>query len=206
MTLLELTLPGLFRQAIAEKPFRLEVKDNILRIVEEKNLDGDKCQWVEISLKNQPSVFCFSIDFADKAGYDTTFRFFNTDEKTSISGLRSKNDAIIICEKDGKAFVFLIELKSKDTGKYLQQLKLSKLFVNFVIDRFNCIKSINDNKLDKHHGFIKEDIEFRGILFRCRNRQDKGGTSKKILFEDENGLLMAYRPCHECYPLEIFLP
>ncbi len=126
-------LPEVFKKAIAESPFHIKPNnEQILKIIEEDT--SCSCKWVEISIKNLPSTFCFSIDYKDKGGFDFVFPFFNTDKTTNISGLRSKNDAIIICQINQQIHVFLIELKSENKGEYLQQLELSKIFVNFVID------------------------------------------------------------------------
>ncbi len=195
------SVPDIFQKAIAEKPFHIKPDNSdILRIIE--NDISCACEWVEISIKNLHSVFCFSIDFKDKAGCDYAFPFFNADEETRIKGLRSKNDAIIICQIDQQVYVFLIELKSENTGKYLQQLKLSKVFVNFIIDIFNIV--------NESYEINKEDIIFKGILFRCRKRSNKGTTRKeeKAKFDEnrDKSLSIAEEPCHDTYRLQYFLP
>lgn len=197
---LSFLLPEVFERAIAESPFHIKPNtEQVLRIIEKD--DSCSCEWVGISINNLPSTFCFSIDHKDKVGgYDFVFPFFNTDKTTNISGLRSKNDAIIICQIEQQIHVFLIELKSENKGKYLQQLELSKIFVNFVIDRFNLVNQSCQIK--------KEDITFKGILFRCRKRSGKGTTRKKDKAEFENrqaSFLIAEEPCHDTYRLQYFL-
>lgn len=196
---LSFLLPEVFERAIAESPFHIKPNnEQILKIIEEDA--SCSCEWVEISIKNLPSTFCFTIDHKDKGGSDSVFPFFNTNETTRIKGLRSKNDAIIICQIEQQLHVFLIELKSENKGEYLQQLELSKIFVNFVIDRFNLVNQSCQIK--------KEDITFKGILFRCRKRSGKGTTRKKDNAQFENrqaSFLIAEEPCHNTYRLQYFL-
>lgn len=193
------SVPEVFEKAIAEIPFHIKPNtDGVLRIIE--NDSSCACEWIEISAKSVASFFCFTLDFKDKNNLDSVFPFFNTDKETNISGLRSKNDAILICQVDEKVYVLLIELKSENTGKYLQQLELSKIFIHFVIDRFNLI--------NKNSQITKENIEFRGVLFRCRKRSNRGATIKKgkAKFENRNAsFLIAEEPCHDIYRLQYFL-
>ncbi len=192
-------VPKIFERAIAETPFHIKPdSEGILRI-EEKD-SSCSCEWVEISAKTINSFFCFTLDFKDKNNCDSSFPFFNINKETNISGLRSKNDAILICQLNEKVSILLIELKSENTGKYLQQLELSKIFVNFVIDRNNLV--------NKSCQIKKEHIEFKGILFRCRKRSNKGTTIKKDKAKFENrdaSFLIAEEPCHDTYRVQFFL-
>jgi hypothetical protein len=193
-----MTLPEVFKKAIAKIPFHIDPDGkNILRI-KENDVSCDGCQWVEISLNDPSSAFCFSIDIKDKEGFDFVFPFFSIDEKTNISGLRSKNDAIVIYHSERKNYVFLIELKSKNSGNYLQQLTLSKLFVTFIIDRLNVI--------NKAYDFKTENIDFRGILFRYRTQNNKGTTRIKgqAVYENKNGLLITEVSCRTQYRIQYF--
>ena len=193
-------MPEIFRRAIAEHPFHIKPDEHILRIVEEDV--SSTCKWVEISIKNQSSTFCFTIDLKDifegSIRKDSVFPFFNANPQSSIERLRSKNDAILICQIEQQVYIFLIELKSKNKDKYLHQIRSSKIFVNFIIDRLNL--------LDNASQISKEDITFKGILF-CNN---KGTTRKRKKAEfDENKdklLPIAEASCHVTYPLEYFLP
>lgn len=192
-------VPRIFEKAIAKTPYHINPNnEGILRVVE--NDPSCSCEWVEISTKTISSFFCFTLDFKDKNNCDTVFPFFNANKETSISGLRSKNDAILICQVDERISILLIELKSENTGKYLQQLESSKIFVNFIIDRFNLV--------NKSFQIKKENIEFKGILFRCRKRSNRGTTVKKdkAKFENRNAsFLITEEPCHNIYRLQYFL-
>jgi hypothetical protein len=194
-----MTIPEAFKKAIAQ-PFHLQadIKNNLR--IKENDISCDSCKWVEILLNDLSKTFCFSIDLKDKKdGFDPVFPFFNTDEKTSIAGLRSKNDAIVIYQSEHKIFVFLIELKSKNSGNYLQQLALSKVFVTFIVDRLSMINS--------SYEFKKQDIEFRGILFRYQKKVQKEISRKKgqVQYESKNGLLVSELPCHQQYRIQYFL-
>ncbi len=192
----------IFRNAIAEK-FHLSNKDDILYIEEKRNAgkslttkkDKCLCEWVKISIR-KIDYFCFSIDHDDTNGQDTVFPFFNTKENR-IKGLRSKNDAILICQKESKIYIFLIELKSNNTGNGLKQLQLSRLFIDFIIDRFNAVNS--------GYKISKEDIEYRGILFSSRTTKGTSRKKPKFYMYRDISLAVADETCQEIYPLEYFL-
>jgi hypothetical protein len=195
--MLSSSVPAIFKNAIAEK-FHILNNNNVL-CIEEKRVKKEEgqcfCEWVKISTEDIEH-FCFSIDYEDKDNQDSIFPFFNTNKQTRIKGLRSKNDAIIICQKEQRIYVFLIELKSNMPEKYLQQLELAKLFVDFIIDRFNLVS--NGYKIQK------ENIEYRGVLFSCRNKATSRKKPKFYLHRDKL-LSVAEESCHSTYPLQYFL-
>ncbi len=200
-------LPELFQKAITEKDFHLKADEEGIIKISEKDQCA-KCQYVDISIKTISSVFCFTIDFSDKNGLDFVFPFFNSNSSKiddlknnqipSIKGLRSKNDAILVCQKEEKIYIFLVELKSDGKREYLQQLELSKIFINFILDRLIYL----GYEIDKN------SIEFRGVLFRCRKRDNQGTSEKKHKadFEKKGSLLIAEELCHQEYRLQYFLP
>ena len=189
----------IFRQVIAVDFHREADSENIL-CISEVQLQA-KCQWVKIKLKKSVPSFCFTVDFKrEKNMGDPVFPFFNVDK----FGLCAKNDLILICNKPNKTYVVLIELKSENQGYYLKQLKASKIFVDFVIDRLNLIGN-KDEYIDK------SQLEYRGVLFNLKQRTTQGITRKndkknKINFEERNGLLVAELPCHDTYQLQQFFP
>lgn len=178
---------------LIDQDFHLPInRDGTLHITEEKQ--DATCRWVDIKLKHSVPCFCFSIDKARKSGEgDPIFPFFNP----TISGISSKNDAIVICQKKQKLYVLLIELKSKNPGDYLKQLKAAQIFVQFIFARIELYNLCKQN--------LKE-LEFRGILFSCRRTPNEGTTRhNKIAFNDRKGLLVTEQNCNQKYHLQAFL-
>ncbi|MFO5491110.1 MAG: hypothetical protein ACLBM6_00880 [Cuspidothrix sp.] len=86
-------------------------------------------------------------------------------------------------------------MKSTNTEGYLQQLKAAKSFVDFVLQR---IKIINNQ--------INTKVEFRGLLFSCRQIPNEGTTKKqKLTFADRNGLLVSENSGNNTYHIQQFL-
>jgi len=179
---------------IIEESFHSDIDNENILTFRENQADA-KCQWVKIQLKKSLSTFAFSIDVPRKTNEkDPVFSFFNVEKE----GLCSKNDAILVCQRENKIYVFLIELKSVNKGKYLKQLNSSKVLFEFIVDRMKLINiSVN-----------KDQIEYRGILFCCPRRGAEEATRKKFKanFEDRNGLLVTEKYCHNTYRIQQFLP
>ncbi len=192
---MNISVPELLKDTI-DKRFYSEFfpnEENAIFIREEQQ--DAKCRWVEIKLKNSISSFCFSIDVPRKTGeLDPIFPFFNV-EKAEIC---SKNDAILVCQKEQKIYVLLIELKSTTKGSYLKQMKSSEILFNFIVDRINLVQPT---------AIKKEQLVFKGILFWCPRYMDEGITRKKnkTEFEDRNGLLVTEQLCHNTYHIQQFL-
>jgi len=175
------------------KDFHLAINtEGTVRITEEKQ--EATCRWVEIKLKQSVPCFCFSIDKSRKIGEgDPIFPFFNPQK----SGICSKNDAILICQKKQKLYILLIELKSKNPGDYLKQLKAAQTFVKFIFARIELYNMCKDKLIN---------LEFRGILFSCRRTPNEGTTRhNKIVFNDRKGLLVTEQNCNQKYHLQAFL-
>lgn len=93
--------------------------------------------------------------------------------------------------------VLLIELKSKNPGDYLKQLKAAQIFVKFIFARISLYDMCKDNL---------NNVEFKRILFSCRRTPNDGTTRhKKIEFRDRNGLLVTEQNCNQKYHLQAFL-
>jgi len=181
-------------KGIIEGSFHLHIDENNRLDLREEQVDA-KCRWVNIQLKNSLSTFAFSIDVPRKTNEkDPVFSFFNVEKE----GLCSKNDAILVCQRENKIHVFLIELKSINKGKYLKQLNSSKVLFEFIVDRMKLI-NIPVNK---------DQIEYRGILFCCPRRGAEEPTRKKFKasFDDRNGLQVTEMYCHNTYRIQQFLP
>lgn len=187
------SIPNLLNQVISEDFHFLLVNGdkNTLRIIEEKeNLS------VDIKLKNSDNVSCFSFDKDKLSGADAVFPFFNS----SINGLCTKNDYILVHQKGNQVYVFLIELKSKNSTGYLKQLRAGKLFFQFVIDRIKlCHSDLPD--LDK------DNFHYKGILFRIDRITPEKGISrhKKLEFNQNQGLDVCIQNYNNVYYLSQFV-
>lgn len=145
---------------------------------------GAECQSVKIHTSNQ--TFALSLDNGKKV-----FGCFDS----SIANITQVNDGVIFFKKNDTFVVLLIELKSRNSGDYLNQLKSGRNFINYVIEQINlnyplCIKK----------------IEFRGVLFDLgRKSVAKTTTSRTPLkFENRNGLMCLTVACNREYRLEQF--
>lgn len=147
-------------------------------------------------------VFCFSIDKdrnSDESSKDLIFPFFNA----SAVGVLSKNDFIIIAQKQKKVCVFLIELKSTNPDGYLKQLHSARAFMRFVLEKAHIchpnFKSLNELEL-----------EYKGILFSKTPISNKfaeersKSKNKKLLFENKKGLLVTQQSYDNVYYLSQF--
>lgn len=185
------SLPNLLNQVISEDFHFPLVEKNTLRLVEVK----EKLS-VDIKITRSDSIFCFSIDKDKSSKNDTVFPFFNP----SVKGLCIKNDFILVHQKENKIYVFLIELKSKNTGEYLKQLRAGKLFFQFVVDRIKlCHSDFQD--------FDKSSLYYKGILFRIERKSPNKGISrhKKFEFEPTPDLDVCIQNYDNVYYLSQFL-
>lgn len=188
-------VPSILQIAIADK-FHIPAIDDTVCIREEQA--DAKCQWVKIKLKNSIDSFCFSFDhLRKKSELDPALPFLNPE----IGGLCTQNDAILVCQKQTDIYVLLIELKSEDKGKYLQQLKSAEIMIGFVVDRLNASKN-------PEFSINKDKLQFRGLLFRCRRTSSEGTTGKKLKlsYQNREGLLVTENACHQTYHVNQFLP
>jgi len=175
------------------KDFHLSLStEGTLCITETKSQAS--CRWVEFNLKQSVPCFGFSIDKSRKIGEgDPIFPFFNPKKE----GICSKNDAFLVCQKKQQIYVLLIELKSGDPGKYLKQLRAAQAFFQFIIARI---------KLHYHCSHSLDNIQFRGLLFSCRQIvRDKITKRQKIEFKVMNNLPVTKQNCNQTYNLQTFL-
>lgn len=142
-----------------------------------------KCEQVVINTTQK--VFTLSLDIKGL----TPFKCFNS----SREKYTKKNDGILLCKKDKKLIILLIELKSDNLGQYLKQLKAGKNFVKYLINQINLFSELN---------ILNEDIIYKGIVFHTKRVPFKGTTRKqKLIFEDRNGLSCGELNCNATYPL-----
>ncbi len=169
----------ILEETIAENFKIKKDNNNLLKIEELKNNTIGQ----GVIIKTSRKLFAFSLD---KDGIKV-FPFFNN---TNVFNINTKNDAIIIYEKENKIYCFIIELKSGSNGKYLKQINAGINFCNFLLETINTFydKSFNFN--------------YRGILFSTRN--NKGTTKIKAKFENINDLFITYQKNDEEYNIEYF--
>ncbi|QQZ30397.1 hypothetical protein HMY34_17440 [Thiothrix subterranea] len=162
-----------------------------LTIVDEKSR-----QELNINTKNAAECLLLSTDVdrnkdsnqAKSIAKDSLLPFFEPTE----SGITQQCDLILIGSRDENLFVFLIEMKQANKGHYLQQMKSSKLFVNFVLEI-----------LTLHSKCTAHPPHFFGVLCYGDQRRARNQPSKHLTFqfEERNGLHVS-----EWYASSINLP
>jgi len=185
------SFPNFLNQVISEDFHFPLVEKNTLRLIEEK----EKLS-VDIKVKDSDNISCFSFDKDKQSKNDTVFPFFNS----TIKGLCTKNDFILVHQKGNQVYVFLIELKSKNNGEYLKQLRAGKLFFQFVVDRIKlCHSDLQD--LDK------DNLHYKGILFRIDRTTPNKGISKhkKLEFNPTPDLDVCIQNYDNVYYLSQFI-
>jgi len=186
-------LPEVMRDVI-QSTLHVHTNDRNILVIEEKNKES-VCKQVEIRLKKSISCFAFSIDKnREKGQSDPIYPFFN--EKIECIG--SKNDAVFCIQHATQIYILLLELKSKNTTGYLDQLLAAKGLVEFIVHRIRlCYLSINNIN----------NIIFKGILFSCRCVPDEGLTKKQqcIDFKEKHGLLVTEQHCDTIYHIKQFI-
>ncbi|NOQ64790.1 MAG: hypothetical protein GQ582_09790 [Methyloprofundus sp.] len=163
--------PEILKNSIIDEEFYfplVEGDQNTLRLSEAK--EGLS---VEIKINNSDNIYCFSFDKDKVSQKDTVFPFFNSGTR----GLCSKNDYILVFQNGYDVIVFLIELKSTNTGSYLKQLRSGKLFFQFIIDRVK-LASEGSPEFDKTE-FDKLKICYKGILCHIKRTADKDTSRHK---------------------------
>lgn len=187
------SFPNLLNEIISEE-FHFPLvsgNKNTLRLIEEKESLS-----VEIKINNSDNISCFSFDKDKESKSDTIFPFFNP----AIKGLCTKNDFILVYQKGNQVYVFLIELKSKNSNGYLKQLRAGKLFFQFIIDRIKlCHPDFND--------FDYDNLHYKGILFRIDRETAVKETSKhkKLEFNQTEDLDVCIQSYDNVYYLSQFL-
>lgn len=158
--------------------------------------DEKSSQELNINTKNAAECLLLSTDIdrskddtpAKKTTKDSLLPFFEPAE----SGITQQCDLILIGSRDENLFVFLIEMKQANKGHYLQQMKSSKLFINFVLEI-----------LALHSKCTAHPPHFFGVLCYGEQRRARIQPSKHLTFqfEERNGLHVS-----EWYAPSIRLP
>lgn len=98
-------------------------------------IEHENGQELQVSVSGMADIVCLDIDKKrvrmedGSVAKDPTLPFFEPGE----AGILKKNDAILLCSSDERLFVFLVELKQKNTGDYRLQLESGKRFVQYVL-------------------------------------------------------------------------
>lgn len=143
-----------------------------------------ECKGVKIH--NSGLSFALSLDNGKRV-----FSCFDT----TISDITKVNDGVIFFKKEDKFVVLLIELKSKNSGDYLKQLKSGRNFISYLINQINL-----------NYPIEIQNIEYRGVLFDLGKQSASKNTTKRtpLKFENRNGLLCLNVKCNNEYRLQQF--
>lgn len=143
-----------------------------------------ECKCVKIH--NSGQSFALSLDNGKKV-----FSCFDP----TVAGISKVNDGVIFFKKEDKFIVLLIELKSKNSGEYLKQLKSGRNFISYVINQINLNYPIDI-----------QNIEYYGVLFDLGRQSASKNTTKRtaLKFENRNGLLCFNEKCNSEYRLQQF--
>lgn len=91
-------------------------------------------------------------------------------ENTSLSGMRSVCDALVVTHVNGRDYVFAVEMKTGQSRNAEKQIESAKLFIEGI------------NGLLRTHGHWSGDVTFCGVLsFKPRSQERKGTTARTPL-------------------------
>lgn len=137
-----------------------------------------------VKIHNSGQSFALSLDNGKRV-----FSCFDS----SVADVTKVNDGVIFFKKEDRFVVLLIELKSKNSGDYLKQLKSGRNFISYVINQINLNYPIDIR-----------NIEYRGVLFDLGRQSVSKNTTKRtsLKFEDRNGLLCLNVKCNNEYKLQ----
>lgn len=86
-------------------------------------------------------------------------------ENTSLQGMRSFCDAIVVCDVNPQPVVLLLEMKSKNDGQARQQIQRSKKLVEWLLG----LLALN--------GHCRETPQFMAVISKGTRRQERKGTT-----------------------------
>ena len=116
--------------------------DNPIILTESKLKNSPKVKLV----KNNAKILVMNSDKEEAR----KFPYF-----TDIADLKKMNDCIIFCLHNCQLYVFLIELKSRNTNEVKKQLDAGKVFANFII--------ATSERMTKKT--LKHKAKFGGLIF-----------------------------------------
>lgn len=88
---------------------------------------------------------------------------------TALAGVRQVNDALVVAQVDGKAYVAAVEMKTSPgaTGDALKQIESGHFFIEWAA------------QLLRFHGHCANDYTFFGIVSLKPRSQPRKGTSRR---------------------------
>lgn len=86
-------------------------------------------------------------------------------ENTSLTGMRSFCDAVVVCNTESEPVVVLLEMKSKNDGKAEQQILRSKKLVEWIVG----LLALN--------GHCRAAPRFVAVISKGTRTQERKGTS-----------------------------
>lgn len=151
-----------------------------------KEAKSDKCKSIKIFTSGKS--LALNLDRDDKK----VLNFFDNTNKS----LTSMNDGAIILNKRDKLIILLVELKSNNSGNYLNQLKSGQNFVKYILNQIQLSTRLCIN-----------DVIYRGILFKTGRVTASKNTTKRtpLKYEDRSGLMCLELPCNQEYRLVQFI-
>jgi hypothetical protein len=110
---------------------------------------------------------CKSLAFSlDKPGADP-WPFLNS---ATHPGIRGICDALVLVQKEGRAYAIAIEMKTKDEGRAERQIENARLFLNWLF-----------GLLDLHSHWRGQYLFCGVISFKPRRQERKGATARTPL-------------------------
>lgn len=118
-------------------------------------------------------ALAFSLDDSKR------FPFLNPDKLHGICGIC---DAMVLVQKDDRAYALAIEMKTKDEGKAVWQIENARLFLEWLFGLLEL------------HGHWRGEYRFCGIIsFKPRRQERKGSTARTPLPEPEPSRLGSHK-------------
>lgn len=160
--------------------FKIYEEHKVIKIIEPEN-----GQELHIETSGLSDIACINIDKKrvknpdGTPAKDITLPFFDPGQK----GLVKKNDAILLCNRSGIVYIFLIEMKMKNSTGYLKQLQSGRLFVEYIM-----------SVMFLYEKCAAADVQYFGMLCYGQERKTiaKGTTKHTPIFEfsDRNGVVV----------------
>lgn len=124
-----------------------------------------------------------------------------------ISGLKKKNDYIIICPYDNKLFFLIIDLKSDSPKGWTEQCMAGEYLIKYVIHTLERVYNIDILKHSefRHLLFSTNDDAFHKSSFK-KKTSDRSFKYLENSFKNKHKIKFIEKPCNRPYAdLRIFL-
>lgn len=174
----------------------LQKEPHDLTMIEDK---GDKLCKQEVLITKRDrhitniALYRYDIDTRDH------LPFFAKGSNNSPKSLTKFCDYVILVEKDSELTIMLVEMKRGVKGEYDEQIKASKLFMQYVLSSAERIKG--DNGMDD---FSATKVKFRRILLELA-KSNKQHTKKNTLELNKKSEEVIKYKCHNRMEIRDFL-